>query len=185
MAYPLPDDLKDDFQSHFHQHVSARGTVAETIHPSCDGAHSSHSKWSIKSIQLSLQSHALRHVLDSLELENISQLYCKLYDIAPANLEVASVYLQYTSIRLNSKVIGCVGSRSASSSTVYVSWDTNLFGEPTDLHYSAAVVTLTGDFIRPQKLIISCVIMCALMVLYIHICLLISLGTNAILKLIL
>ena len=152
LAYSLPDDFKDDFQSHFHQHVSARGSVAETIHPPCDGAHSSHSKWSIKSLQISLPSHSIRHVLDSLELENITRLYSNLYDKTPTSLEVASIYLQYTSIHLNSKVIGCVSSRSASSSTVYVSWDTSLLGEPTDLHYSTALVTPTGDFIRPAKI---------------------------------
>ena len=63
LAYSLPDDFKDDFQSHFHQYVSARGSVAETIHPPCNGAYSSHSKWSIKSLQLSLPSHSIRHVL--------------------------------------------------------------------------------------------------------------------------
>ena len=126
--------------------------MAETIHPPCDGAHSSHSKWSIKSLQISLPSHSTRHVLDSLELENITRLYSNLYDKMPTSLEVASVYLQYTSIHLNSKVIGCISSRSASSSTVYVSWDASLLGEPTDLHYSTALVTPTGDFIRPAKI---------------------------------
>ena len=152
LAYPLPGEFKDDFQGHFHHHLSAVGSVAETMHPPCDGAHSPHSKWSKKSLQLSLPSHATRHVLDSLEIENISHLYCNLYKVSPASLESASVYLKYTTIHLNNKVIGSFSSRSASSSTVYVTWDTSLFGEPSDLHYSAALVTPTNDFIRPAKI---------------------------------
>ena len=72
LAYPLPDEFKDDFQCHFYYHMSAVGSVAETMHPPCDGAEFLHSKWSVKSLQLSLPSHATRHVLDSLEMENIS-----------------------------------------------------------------------------------------------------------------
>ena len=101
LAYPLPDEFEDDFQCHFNHHRSAVGSVAETMHPPCDGTKSPHSKWSIKSLQLSLPSHATRHVLDSLEMENISQLYPYLYKVSPASLEVASVYLKYATIRLN------------------------------------------------------------------------------------
>ena len=118
------------------------------MHPPCDGAHSPHFKWSIKSLQLSLPSHATQ---GSLEIEKVSQLYSDLYEISPTGLEAASVYFKYITISLNNKVIASFSSRFASSSTVYVTWDTSLFGEPSDLHYSAALVMPTKDFIRPAK----------------------------------
>ena len=96
-------------------------------------------------MNVSLPSHSTRHVLDDIEMANVSQLYSSLYsnevDESSVVLSTTTAYLKYTSIHLNGKIVGSWGTRSASSSIVYVTWDTKIFGEPSDSHYSAAIVT--------------------------------------------
>ena len=57
------------------------------------------------------------------------QLYCKLYSVSDhSNVVTSTMYIRYSHLFVNGKLLGSYKSRTASSCTVIASWDANLFG---------------------------------------------------------
>ena len=81
------------------------------------------------SILIDVPVHCSQGTLTSREKSNLFQLYCKLYSVSDhSSVVMSSVYMRYSHLFVNGKLLGSYKSRTASSSTVIVSWEANLFG---------------------------------------------------------
>lgn len=90
-----------------------------------------HKSWSIDSPNIAIKM-PVHGSLTSTEKSFLFQLYCKLYSVSDTSSVVMStLYVQYSHIHINNKQLGSFRSRSSSSSTVEVSWVSDLFGAQT------------------------------------------------------
>lgn len=128
-SYPI------EFSEHFKPLLSQRsstGSVADTLSAQ-NIMHEADpiSNWTMDSasIMIKVPVHCSRSTLTSREKTNLFQLYCKLYSVSDhSNVVMSSVYMRYSHLFVNGKLLGSHKSRTASSSTVIVSWEANLFG---------------------------------------------------------
>lgn len=91
--------------------------------------------WTIESasVLIKVPVHYSRGTLTSREKSNLFQLYCKLYSVSDySNVAMSSVYMRYSHLFFNGTILGSYKSRTASSSTVIVSWETNLFAPSSE-----------------------------------------------------
>lgn len=86
--------------------------------------------WSIDSPEVSIQQpkSCSRKVFSSHQLDNLMELYTKLYSVSRSAITLSNTYLQYSSITLNGKILGSFKGMYASSSIVIANWNYALFG---------------------------------------------------------
>ena len=128
-----PTEFSEHFEPLLLQRVSI-GSVADTL--CAQNAITTHevdpmSYWTMDSANISIKVplHCSRGTLTLREKSNLFQLYCKLYSVSDhSNVVMSSMYMRYSHLFVNGKLLGSYKSRTASSSTVIASWDANLFG---------------------------------------------------------
>lgn len=149
LTSPLPDLYFNEFAPVFPK-VQDTGSVGETLEdelmPTLSSAPLANG-WTIESLQVyQLPKHSYRQVLNSTHKEYLLQLFCRLYSVQPADVDLRSVCRLFTYISMNNKLFGSCSSRTASSSIVFVKWDLNVFG-----HTSSS-----GPDLRPAKINFFC-----------------------------
>ena len=129
--------LSAEYPSQFAEHFlplftqrSNSGSFADTLStehitlPSAD-----HRTNEALSARIKLPDNCSRYTLNSRELDNLLNLYCKLYSISDSSgITMSKVCMRYSHLFMNEKQLGSFRSRMASSSIVIAEWDTQLFG---------------------------------------------------------
>ena len=67
-----------------------------------------------------------RALFSSNEVDNLRQMYSKMYHVPANSIEIGYAFKKYTTISMKGKHIGCKSSRSKSSSIVVVHWNEHL-----------------------------------------------------------
>ena len=126
-----------EFSEHFEPLLSQRVSIDSVADTLCaQNAITTYevdpmSYWTMDSANISIKVplHCSRGTLTLREKSNLFQLYCKLYSVSDhSNVVMSSMYMRYSHLFVNGKLLGSYKSRTASSSTVIASWDANLFG---------------------------------------------------------
>ena len=121
MWLSFPDQFKQDFQALIPCEKPALGSLAYDIKFNEPNAGDALCDFSIVSPThyISLPSSHHRSVFRSVDLENIKQMYSKIYGIAvDTELDTSAAYCQYMIVRINNKVYGSFKSRSKTSSII-------------------------------------------------------------------
>ena len=113
-AYPC--DYYDDFVQCFPKHMTS-GSVADTL--SGDSLNP-HFTVQLPNCDVLFPKHCTRHVLTETQKHNLIELYTDLHSISRSVLEISSTYKKYSSVHCNGKLLGSYGSRTMSSSIVYL-----------------------------------------------------------------
>ena len=94
---------------------------------------------------MSCRSLALAVVI---QRDRLVELYCGLYSVSEEDIITHTCYC-YTSLVLNGKFFGTYKSRTASSSVVFASFDSNLFSRahasPAGVKFYKHVVSINGE----------------------------------------
>ncbi len=126
---PLPSDFAKELGGHFASTGRSKlvGSVADTIvHHSTLPVESG---WTLPS-DVVLPTYRSRYTLNDVQVEELSDLLCKLYSLAPSSVEVSRFAWNYTSVEVRGKQLGTYKSRSQASSIVLAMWKSDIFGSP-------------------------------------------------------
>ena len=147
LSVNLPEEFHDILNPHLPStHCSSNrvaGSLADTISPCSDTTTDS---WDYQESSMELPSSRYRYLLDTTQVQLLSYLYSKLFNVTPDCIDLPSVCWKYTSITFNGKNLGSFNTRSASSSTILAVWSKKLFGQP-------AISIVEGFVVMDDKIV--------------------------------
>ena len=125
----MPSHFADEFLPLFSRTPDI-GSVSETISPVVILEVLENVCWTMDSPAHHIQvpNYSCRHSLNSVQKDNLTELYVELYSTSRSSVELSSVCLKYSHLSMYGKHLGSFKSRFSSSSIVMVAWKNMLFG---------------------------------------------------------
>ena len=139
-----PHEFQEDFEHILQINPDERGTLGNSYSSSDNPVQFQCAYYS--DMQISLPKNYQRCVFSSSAIEDIRQLYSKLYDVPIADIELNSSYQKYSHATVNGKTVGSYRNIRHTSQVVIAKWvfalfqrDTQALQTPcTDLEYRPA-----------------------------------------------
>lgn len=140
LSTTAPSLFSDEFLPLF-SNANQRGSLLDSVTASASVLPSTN--WTVDSSsdrQIEAPNYSTCHTLLEIEKNYLIKLYSRMNDINELTIEISPIVLKFNYLSMYGKHLGSYKSRVSSSSTVIITWNDHLFGNPQPLKERAARV---------------------------------------------